>query len=106
MPNYSNLFLPPFLPLSLHRSFGFWRLFKDGVYIPVMGVLRKATSLFDPRVDVLKDIFGDEREASPMGEFEEDGWLDLLGDVGLRNKVNRETILLCAKKVIWLVNGV
>lgn len=67
-----------------------------------MGVLRKASSLFDPRVEVLKDIFGDDPDAFPMGEFAEEGWLDLLVDVGLRNKVNWETILLCAKKVSCL----
>lgn len=64
-----------------------------------MGARSKASSLFDPRIEVLKDIFGDEPDAFPTGEFAKEGWLDLLVDVGLRNAVNSETILLCAKKV-------
>lgn len=68
-------------------------------FIPVKDVPTKASSLFDPRTKILKDIFEDEPDAFPTGEFAEDGWLDVLVDVGLRNKLNRETILLCAKKV-------
>lgn len=63
------------------------------------GVPTKACSLFDPRTEVLKDIFGDEPDAFPQGEFAEDDWLDVLVDIGLRNKLDKETILQCAQKV-------
>lgn len=68
-------------------------------FIPVNGVLTKASKLFDPRNEVLKEIFGDEPDAFPPGEFGEEAWLDVLVDVGLRNELDRETILQCARKV-------
>lgn len=68
-------------------------------FVPVKGIPTKASKLLDPRVEVLKEIFGDEPDAFPVGEFAEDTWLDLLADVGLKNKLDKETILLCAKKV-------
>lgn len=68
-------------------------------FIPVKGVPTKANKLFDPRNEVLKEIFGDEPDAFPPGEFGEEAWLDVLVDIGLRNKLDRDTILQCAKKV-------
>ena len=68
-------------------------------FIPVNGVPTKASRLFDPRTEVLKEIFGDEPDAFPPGEFGEEAWLDVLVDVGLRNKLDRETTLQCARKV-------
>ena len=59
----------------------------------------RANQLFDPRNEVLKEIFCDEPDAFPTGEFAEEGWLDVLVDVGLKNKLDRDTILQCAKKV-------
>lgn len=73
----------------------FWQV----AFIPVNGVPTKASKLFDPRTEVLKEIFGDEPDAFPPGEFGEEAWLDVLVDVGLRNKLDRETILQCARKV-------
>lgn len=69
-------------------------------FIPVNGVPTKASKLFDPRTEVLKEIFGDEPDAFPPGEFGEEAWLDVLVDVGLRNKLDRETTLQCARKVM------
>lgn len=63
------------------------------------GVPTKASKLFDPRVEVLSEIFGDEPDAFPTGEFAEEEWLDVLVDVGLKNKLDVDTILQCAKKV-------
>lgn len=68
-------------------------------FIPVHGVPTKASKLFDPRVEVLSEIFGDEPDAFPTGEFAEEEWLNVLVDVGLRNKLDVDTILQCAKKV-------
>lgn len=68
-------------------------------FIPVKGVPTKACGLFDPRTKVFKDIFGDEPDAFPQGEFAEDDWLDVLVDIGLRNKLDKDTILQCALKV-------
>lgn len=68
-------------------------------FIPVNGVPTKASKLFDPRTVVLKEIFGDEPDAFPAGEFGEESWLDVLVDIGLKNKLDRDTILQCAKKV-------
>lgn len=68
------------------------------------GVPTKANKLFDPRNEVLKEIFGDEPDAFPPGEFGEQPWLDVLVDIGLRNKLDRDTILQCAKKVEWSTN--
>lgn len=63
------------------------------------GVPTKASKLFDPRVEVLREIFGDEPDAFPTGEFADEEWLGVLVDVGLRNKLDAETVLQCAKKV-------
>lgn len=68
-------------------------------FVPVQGTPTKASKLFDPRVEVLREIFSDEPDAFPMGQFAEEAWLDLLVDVGLRNKLDKDTILQCAKKV-------
>ncbi|CAN0440222.1 unnamed protein product, partial [Ectocarpus sp. 12 AP-2014] len=73
--------------------------FKEVAFIPVKGVPTKASKLFDPRTVVLKEIFGDEPDAFPAGEFGEEPWLDVLVDIGLKNKLDRDTILQCAKKV-------
>ena len=84
---------------ELKQDTGLVTQFKEVVFIPVKGVPTKARSLFDPRRNVLKDIFGDEPDAFPQGEYAEDGWLDVLVDIGLRNKLDKETILQCAQKV-------
>ncbi|CAM9971182.1 unnamed protein product, partial [Discosporangium mesarthrocarpum] len=72
---------------------------KEVAFIPVKGVPTKASHLFDPRNDLLKEIFCDEPDAFPLGEFAEEGWLDVLVDVGLRATVDRDTFLECAEKV-------
>ncbi|CAM9507617.1 unnamed protein product, partial [Hapterophycus canaliculatus] len=72
-------------------------------FIPVKGVPTKASALFDPRIELLKEIFGDEPDAFPPGEFGEEAWLDVLVDIGLRNKLDRDIILQCAKKVCSFV---
>lgn len=69
------------------------------------GVPTKASKLFDPRTAVLREIFADEPDAFPSGEFAEESWLDVLVDVGLRNKLDRETTLQCAKKVCTVQAG-
>lgn len=90
--------VPPLLPLPVVTFF--YNVFLSKVaFIPVKGVPTKASKLFDPRSEVLKEIFGDEPDAFPTGELAEEGWLDVLVDIGLRNKLDRETILQCAKKV-------
>ncbi|CAN0192941.1 unnamed protein product [Scytosiphon promiscuus] len=48
---------------------------------------------------MLKEIFGDEPDAFPPGEFGEEAWLDVLVDIGLRNKLDRDIILQCARKL-------
>lgn len=82
------------------------RGFPQASFIPVKGMLSKANKLFDPRSEVLKEIFGDEPDAFPTGEFAEESWLDVLVDVGLRNKLDRQTILQCATKVLHLHSSV
>lgn len=64
------------------------------------GVSTRPSMLLDPRNEVLREIFSDEPDAFPTGEFAEEGWLNVLVDVGLRNKLDRETIQRCAAKVI------
>lgn len=63
------------------------------------GVPTKASTLFDPRTEMLKEIFADEPDAFPPGEFGEEAWLEVLVDIGLRNKLDRDIILQCARKV-------
>lgn len=69
-------------------------------FIPVKGVPTLTSKLFDPRVEVLKEIFGDEPDAFPTGEFAKEEWLHVLVDIGLKNKLDKETFLQCAKKVL------
>lgn len=68
-------------------------------FIPVNGVPTKASTLLDPRTEMLKEIFGDEPDAFPQGEFGEEAWLDVLVDIGLKNKLDKDIILQCAGKV-------
>ena len=51
---------------ELKQDTGLVTQFKEVVFIPVKGVPTKARSLFDPRRNVLKDIFGDEPDAFPQ----------------------------------------
>lgn len=62
------------------------------------GVPTKASKLFDPRVPVLKEVFADEPDAFPTGEYAEEEWLNVLVDVGLKSKLDADTLLQCARK--------
>lgn len=68
--------------------------------------MNRARTLFDPRNEMLKDVFVDEPNAFPTGEFAEPAWLDLLVDVGLKTRLDRDTILACATKVMQVLDMV
>ncbi|KAG5176706.1 hypothetical protein JKP88DRAFT_265343 [Tribonema minus] len=55
--------------------------------------------LLDPRNAVMASIFDDAPDMFPQGAFAQPAWLDVLADLGLHKSFNRDTFLLCAKKL-------
>jgi len=65
--------------------------------VPFMGV--KASALYDPRNELLRDIFADDPSVFPPITFASPDWLVLLGDIGLKNTIDKQTFLDCARKI-------
>lgn len=67
-------------------------------------VYRSPKELYDPRNEILRDIFyngegGDGDERFPAEEFASPEWLNILAAVGMNKDVDKSTFLECARKV-------
>mmetsp|Transcript_5522 Transcript_5522/g.11475 ORF Transcript_5522/g.11475 Transcript_5522/m.11475 type:complete len:193 (-) Transcript_5522:3337-3915(-) len=58
-----------------------------------------AKELFDPKVEFLCDIFDENPSKFPASEFCSLEWLEILREIGLVKSVDKETFLLCAKRI-------
>ena len=74
---------------------------KEVAFVPVGpgAVLTKPSALLDPSHELLKDIFGEDPQAFPEGEFASEPWLLILRELGLRSRIDKETFLECARKI-------
>jgi len=103
LPDYQNLSPEDQQKLMTHILAKWEELKEDEQLInvikevPFMGV--KASSLYDPRNELLKDVFGDDPLAFPQGVYASPEWLVLLADIGLKNTIDKETFLDCARKL-------
>lgn len=55
--------------------------------------------MFDPRHQLLKAIFDDDRSLFPAEEFQSERALEILERVGLQRAIDKETFLMCASVV-------
>ncbi|TXG69797.1 hypothetical protein EZV62_004732 [Acer yangbiense] len=66
--------------------------------------LSKPKDLFDPADAILTPVFSGERKKFPGEMFDTDGWLQILRKAGLRNSIEADIILECARRVEFLGN--
>ncbi|KAI4370762.1 hypothetical protein MLD38_019073 [Melastoma candidum] len=64
--------------------------------------LWKPNDLFDPGDLLLSSIFSGERKKFPGERFANDGWLRILKKTGLRNSIEADVMLECARRVEYL----